>query len=206
MATITVYGAPQSTFTRAVRMACHEKGVDHELVLTRPGAANAFNPFGKIPAIRHGDLTLYETAAILRYLDRSFAGPRLWPDDPRAAAIVDQWIGAIGDSLRNSAQLYMAARYNLAPAPAEMVQRYLDKTRAVLPAFDRQLGQTRYLASDRFTAADILFAPFYFYFPAIPELKAIADAAPNCQRWGREMASRPSVTATEPEMKLALAN
>jgi len=206
MASVTIYGAPQSTFTRSVRMGCHEKGIDYDLVLTRPGAAGSLNPMSKIPVITHGDLTLSETPAILRYLDRSFAGPKLWPDDARDAALVDQWVGAVGDSLRNSAQLYMAARYNLAPAPPEMVQRYLDRTRAVLPAFDRQLGRTRYLAGEAFTAADILFAPFFFYFADIPELKAIADAAPNCQRWGREVARRPSVGATEPEMKLKLAN
>ena len=125
MAAITIYGAPQSTFTRSVRMGCHEKGIDYELVLTRPGGATVLNPMGKIPVITHGELTLFETPAILHYLDRSFAGPRLWPDDIRAAALVDQWVGAVGDSLRNSAQLYMAARYNIAPVPAEMVQRYL---------------------------------------------------------------------------------
>jgi glutathione S-transferase len=206
MATITVYGAPQSTFTRSVCMGCHEKGIDYALELTRPGGANGINPFNKIPVIRHGEITLYETPAILRYLDRSFDGPKLWPDDVLGAAMVDQWIGVVGDSLRSSAQLYMAARYNLAPAPAEIVQRYLDKARMVIPGFERQLGKTRFLAGDTLTAADLLFAPFYFYFADVPELKAIADQSPNCQRWGREMAARPSFAATEPPFKLQLAN
>jgi len=206
VATITVYGAPQSTFTRAVCMGCVEKGVDYTLELTRPGGAGGINPFAKIPVIRHGAITLYETPAILRYLDRSFGGPKLWPDDAYGAALVDQWIGVVGDSVRSSAQLYMAARYGLAPAPAEMVQRYLDKTRLVIPGFDRQLASTRFLAGDTFSAADVLFAPFYLYLADIPELKAIADQAPNCQRWGREIAARPSVAATEPPMKLPLAN
>jgi glutathione S-transferase len=55
------------------------------------------------------------------------------------------------------------------------------------------------------TAADLFLAPVLFYFPDIAELRAIADAAPNCARWARDMAGRPSVKATEPQHKPQLA-
>jgi glutathione S-transferase len=206
MASIRVYGVSPSTFTRAVLLGCHEKGIDYELVPTAPKEIGPINPFGKIPAMTHGDLTLFESAAILRYLDRAFPGPKLWPDDPRAAAIVDQWVAAICDSLLNSAQLYMAARFNRMPVPAEMAARYLARTREILPAFDRQLGKTRFLACDDLSAADLLFAPIFFYFPYVPETKALADASRHCQRWLAEMAKRPSVSATESSFKPTVAS
>ena len=81
MTAIKIYGVPPSSFTRTVRLACHEKGIDYELVPTFPGRMGALNPFQKIPAIRHGDLTLYESTAILRYLDRTFPGTKLWPEE-----------------------------------------------------------------------------------------------------------------------------
>jgi glutathione S-transferase len=84
MAAIKIYGVPPSTFTRAVRMGCHEKGIDYELVPTFPNTVGSLNPFGKIPAMTHGELTLFESSAILRYLDQAFAGPKLWPADARA--------------------------------------------------------------------------------------------------------------------------
>ena len=87
MADIKIYGVPPSSFTRTVRLACHEKGIDYELVPMFPGQLGALNPFQKIPAIAHGDMTLYESTAILRYLDRTFPGPRLWPENPRPGAI-----------------------------------------------------------------------------------------------------------------------
>lgn len=99
----------------------------------------------------------------------------------------------------------MASRYGFLPVPAEMRQQYLDKTVEVLPIFDRQIGRTRFLAGDTMTAADLFLAPLLFYFPDIPELKAIANAAPNCTRWARDMAGRPSVKATEPHQKPQLA-
>jgi glutathione S-transferase len=205
MATIKIYGLPPSTFTRTVLLAAQEKGIDYELVMTRPMDMGALNPFLKIPAMTHGDLTLFESIAILRYFERAFGGPKLWPDEPRAAAMVDQWVSAASDSLVNAALRYMAARFGFLPAPAEMVKKYLDKTREVLPHFDRQLGANRFLAGVGMTAADLFAAPVLFYFPDIPELKVILDAAPNCRRWLAEMAARPSVRVTEPQQKPQLA-
>jgi glutathione S-transferase len=208
MAAIKIYGVPPSTFTRAVRMGCHEKGIDYELVPTFPNTVGSLNPFGKIPAMTHGELTLFESSAILRYLDQAFPGPRLWPADARDSALVDQWVGAACDSLFNCAQRYLASRFNFLPVPAEMTKKYLDKTREVLPVFDHQLGKTKYLAGDVLTAADLVACPPFFYFPDIAELRGILDSQPNCRRWMDDIAARPSfaATVTPPEMRPKLAN
>ena len=205
MATLKIHGLPPSTFTRTVLMAAEEKGISYELVMTRPGEMGPFNPFLKIPAMVHGDLTLFESIAILRYFERAFGGTQLWPGEPRASALVDQWSSAVGDSLVNAALRYMAARFGFLPVSAEMAQKYLDKTREVVPHFDRQLGKAKYLAGPSLSAADLYLAPLLFYFPDIPELKSLLDAAPHCRRWLGEMATRPSVRATEPSFKPQLA-
>jgi glutathione S-transferase len=208
MAAIKIYGVPPSTFTRAVRMGCHEKGIDYDLVPTFPNTVEPHNPFRKIPAMQHGDVTLYESAAILRYLDNVFSGPRLWPAGSREQALVDQWIGAVCDSLTSTAQRYMASRFNFLPVPAEMQLKYLDQSRQVLPVFDRQLAKTRYLAGDGLTAADLVASPAFFYFPSIPEMNAILEPLANCKRWMKDIEARPSFAATEtpPEMRPQLAN
>ena len=205
MTTLKIHGMPPSTFTRTVRMACHEKGIDYELVPATPGSIGALNPFGKIPAITHDELTLFESTAILRYVDRVFPGPTLWPDDAVAAARCDQWSSAVCDSLTNAALRYIGSRLGFLPVPAEMTQKYLDKTAEVVPAFDRQLAAHRFLAGDTLTAADLFLFPLHAYFPSLPELKAIADKAPNCERWAREMAARPSAAATDPSAKAQIA-
>lgn len=205
MADIKIYGVPPSTFTRTVRLACHEKGIDYELVPAFPGRMGALNPFEKIPAIAHGDLTLYESTAILRYLDRTFPGPRLWPQDSREAAMCDQWVSAVNDSLVNSALRYLANHFGFLPVPQEMADKYLAKARDVVPVFDRRLGQSRYLAGDSATAADLFLAPIAFCFAAVPGLKPIGEATPNIGRWMADMAGRPSMKATEPEPIAAVA-
>jgi glutathione S-transferase len=200
MAEIEIYGVPPSSFTRTVRLACHEKGVDYELVPTMPSEMGLLNPFGKIPAIRHGEVTLFESTAILRYLDRTFPGPKLWPQESQAAALCDQWVSAVCDSVMNSALRFLAHRFGFLPVPEAMATQYLEKARVVMPVFDRQLGQTRFLAGGEVSAADLFLLPIFLYFPAIPELAAIGQAMPNCARWAEEMVARPSVLATEPEM------
>src|ERR1044071_10513655 len=99
MADIKIDGVPPISFTGPVRLACHEKGIDYELVPMFPGQMGALNPFQKIPAITHGDLTLYESTAILRYFDRTFPGPKLWPQESRQAALSAQDVRAGGDSM-----------------------------------------------------------------------------------------------------------
>ncbi len=205
MTDIKIYGVSPSSFTRTVRLACHEKGIDYELVPTFPGQMGALNPFQKIPAITHGDMTLYESTAILRYLDRTFAGPKLWPGESRQAALCDQWVSAVCDSLVNSALRYLANHFGFLPVPQEMADRYLAKACDVVPVFDRQLGQTRYLVGDSATAADLFLAPIAFFLPGIPGLKEIAEVSPNLDRWMRDMAGRPSMKATEPEPIAAVA-
>lgn len=199
MASIKIYGVPPSSFTRTVRLACHEKGIDYELVPTFPGQMGALNPFQKIPAITHGDMTLYESSAILRYFERTFPGPRLWPVDSRQAALCDQWVSAVCDSLVNSALRYLANHFGFLPVPQEMADKYLAKAREVVPVFDRQLGHSRYLVGDSMTAADLYLAPMVFNFPAIPGLKEIGEASPNLARWMHDMSARPSMQATVPE-------
>src|ERR1700733_2563568 len=86
-----IIGVPGSIFVRTARIACVEKGVAYTLTPVRPHSpeASAIHPFGKIPAFRHGELTLCESRAICCYLDMAFPGPPLVPRDPVGAAVCE---------------------------------------------------------------------------------------------------------------------
>src|ERR1700730_3052191 len=81
----------------AARMACIEKGVPYTLDPVTPHGEEILrlHPFGRIPALRHGDFTLYEGRAILHYIDERFRGPHVTPADLRGRARMEQWISAI---------------------------------------------------------------------------------------------------------------
>src|SRR3954462_7510052 len=55
----------------------------------------ALHPFNRVPILRHGDLTIYETSAIAAYADEAFGGASLTPKDVKARARMNQWIGAV---------------------------------------------------------------------------------------------------------------
>jgi glutathione S-transferase len=82
-----------------VRWALEEAGLPHRITLIgagegaiTPAAYRAIQPFGQVPAIQDGDLTLFESGAIVQYIaERS---PALLPADPRARAHVIQWMYA----------------------------------------------------------------------------------------------------------------
>jgi glutathione S-transferase len=98
MGDIVVYGVPGSPFLRAVQMGLEEKKAPYQLHALGPNELKSEghlkrHPFGRMPAFEHGDFRLYETQAILRYLDDIFPEPPLVPTDARAAARMNQIIG-----------------------------------------------------------------------------------------------------------------
>jgi len=84
MEDVVVYGVPFSSYTWSARMALKEKGVEFQMVESQPHTQlqNELYPFGKVPAFRHGEFTLFETTAIMRYVDEAFEGPALQPETP----------------------------------------------------------------------------------------------------------------------------
>src|SRR6516165_7238667 len=95
MSEYLVHIVPGSPFSRAVLATLEEKNTRYTLVPVVPGTLRSpqhlsRHPFGRVPVLEHGDFRLYETQAILRYLDRALAEPALTPADPRRAARMDQ--------------------------------------------------------------------------------------------------------------------
>lgn len=83
MTQITIHGFAPSTYTRTARMAAIEVGADHDLVPLAFGQPEHFalHPFGKMPILTNGKDTVFETLAIVVYLDRKFGKGKLLPAD-----------------------------------------------------------------------------------------------------------------------------
>lgn len=99
---LKLYGSPYSVYVRIVRLTLLEKQLPYCLkpidIFGKndlPLEYQALHPFGKIPALVHNDVVLYETGAIARYLDEGFPGPDLFPSEPLARAKVNQIISIV---------------------------------------------------------------------------------------------------------------
>ena len=205
-ATLTLLGDPRSTYTRTARMALAEKGLAYTLQPCAPHSPEvlAVHPFGRIPALRDGEIALFETSAILRYLDESFgSAATLLPGTPLARAQCEQWVSA------TSAYLYdcMVRRYVLQylfPRGAgnqpdrAVIDGALKDMPAQLAALDRAYAAGDWLAGGALSMADLFVAPILAYVERMPEGPALLAAAPNVRRAQAALRRRASFIQTDP--------
>ena len=135
-----VIGSSRSTYTRVVLMVCEEKGIEYTLTETAIFAPELFkvHPLGKMPALRHGDVCLFESKAIATYLDRAFAGPELFPSEPIPAALTEQWVSFVNTAvdrtfIRTYLYEYIAARRGNRQPDRNVIEQ-------VLPDMHRQIA------------------------------------------------------------------
>ena len=202
--TLQIIGIPQSSFVRVVRMAAHEKGVDYELVPAMPHTDEvmAIHPLGKVPVMRHGDVELAESEAIVRYIDREFDGPALFPDDAAKADLVGQWISIVTTAI----DLTMIRRYVLEyffnkDEDGNVVRDTIDDSVDKFPALFEVLNgavKDGYFGSDRFTAADCFIAPILFYVSMFPEGKEHLEKQDALNAYYGRLSERESFKATTP--------
>jgi len=105
-------GDARSNYTRTARMALAEKAVACTMHNCAPHTTEieAVHPFGLVPGLRDGDITLWETAAIVQYLDECFdTGVSLRPASISGRARCTQWISAVNSQLYDT----MVRRYVL---------------------------------------------------------------------------------------------
>ncbi len=212
MAKPVIYGPAYSTYARTCRMALEEKGADYDLVEVDilSGANNtpehrARQPFGKVPAFEHDGLELYETDAIIRYINEAFQGDDLVPADVVGRARMTQALNIVG----GYAYPAMIGQIFIQRAVMPMVGNTADEDAiaAAIPqaetsvaALEKLIDGNDYLAGDRLSLADLLLIPVYDYIAQTPEGQTLLAKAPNLQRWWDKVRTRPSVEKTRPSL------
>lgn len=204
-ATLTLLGVPRSSFTRTVRMGFCEKGVAYTLQEAMPHTAQVqeVNPFGRIPALKDGELAIFETSAILRYIDEGFEGPPLWPIRLVDRVRCEQWMSAISSYVFNT-MITRFVRQHYFPTGAggqpdrDIVDGALAEIPRQLAILDKAYGTGSFLAGEAVSAADLLLAPILHYVESLPAGAALLAAAPNVQRAQGVMRARRSFIETQP--------
>jgi len=205
MPQIELIGIPASTYTRAVRMVCEEKDIPYTLNPARPHSpeVDAIHPFGKVPVMRHGDFELCESKAIATYLDMAFSGPKLFPNEPRQAALTEQWVSLVNTKLDGTlVRTYLFAYVFPKTADGSPDRKIIDE---IAPAvvqeidlLDRAVGKGGFLAGDGFTFADINLVPILAYLKNFPESAAAIKGAKSLSGYYDRLAARPSFQKTIP--------
>lgn len=205
MPELQIIGAPQSNYVWVTRIACAEKGVPYTLVSVRPHTpeVDAIHPFGKIPVMRHGDMTLCESRAICFYIDHAFAGPPLAPRDPVGGAQAEQWISLVNTTIDPLLVRQYLAAYFFPGTPDGKPNRIvidaaLPKMEEHFAVLDRGVAETGHLVGEAFTLADMNLLPILFYVDKLPESRAMLRHAKNLDAYYTRHFERASVKAASP--------
>lgn len=201
-----LYGLERSVYTRIARMALHEKGVDFRLVEVEifgpegvPASHRRRHPFGRIPVLEHGDLSVYETAAITRYVDEAFDGPPLQGGDARSRARMNQTIGVL-DAYAYRPMVwgvFVARRRAAQEAPDEAaIAQALAAAAGVAQVLEAGLRGHAFLAGDALSLADLHAYPILRCFSRVDEGRDMLARQPGLSRWLAAMAERPSAQTT----------
>ncbi|PRX30632.1 glutathione S-transferase [Paraburkholderia sp. BL18I3N2] len=149
----------------------------------------ALNPFGQVPTIQDGDITLLDSNAILVYLAKRYGDVSWLPEDPLGAAAVQRWLSlAAGQIAYGPCTARLVTAFG-APHDHETAKKLAVKLFDVL---DRELADKPFAAGNQVTIADIAA---HTYIAHAPEGGVSLDPYPNIRAWLRRVEALPRFIA-----------
>jgi len=152
--------------------------------------------------LEHDGFMLYETQAIVRYLDRVAPGPTLTPMDAKALARMDQVMNVCDWYLFQGVGNVIGFQRVIGPkllglkTDEAAIAQAMPKAHAVFNELSRLLGDNAWFAGDRLTLADLMIAPQIDFFIQMPEWASLTATTPNLVAWLARMNDRACMQQT----------
>jgi glutathione S-transferase len=193
---------PFSTFSRRVRIALLEKNIPCELIEVdmmarahRNPAYLALNPYGRVPTLEEDGFILYESTAILEYLEATHPTPSLVPSDARGRALVAMHMKLCDVQMARQTGTIIFPRRFLPKDrwdEAAMVQakKEIEKHLEIVA---QQLTGKEYLVGNRYSLVEVCYTPFVEFLGLMEITPPPAVAA-----WVQRMLDRQSAQQTKP--------
>ena len=193
-----LYDWPLSGNAYKIRLLLSLLGIEYEKVTVdlRSGESRKpdflkRNPKGQVPVLEDGEITVWDSQAILVYLGRRYGGERWLPLDPAPMAEVAQWLAVSENELLFGLARARAVKKFGRNFDLEACQDY---GRAGLKVLDAQLEQRDWLAGAQPTIADVACYP---YVALAPEDEVPLDDWPNVLGWIRRVQGLPGYVGME---------
>lgn len=199
---LKIYYHPLSTFARRPRIALIEKGIEAEMIeVDMPAGAHkaqpylSLNPYGRVPTLEDNGFVLYESTAILEYLEATNPTPALMPADAKSRAQVSQHMKLCDIQLaRQTGTIIFPKRFlpkdrwdekAMAQAKQEIKNH--------LEILDHCLRGKDYVVGNSYSLVEVCYTPFVEFF-ALMEI----SPPPHVAAWAARILARPSAQATKP--------
>ena len=201
-----VHAVPGSPFARSVMAMLGEKNADWRLAPLAPGQHRAEphlsrHPLGKMPALTWDGGVLYETQAILRYLDDVLPGPGFTPASADERARMNQGIGLCDCYLFPEAAGPIVFQRVIGPAVAKLVpdeaviRAALPRSHVIFAELSRLLGDRQWFGGDSPSLADLMLGPQLELFRRAPEWTELTAERANLPAWLDRIEARPAMQA-----------
>ncbi|KAK6127402.1 hypothetical protein DH2020_038862 [Rehmannia glutinosa] len=201
---IKVHGNPLSPAAQRVLLCLAEKDIEYEFVYVDLATGQqkkepfiSINPFGQIPAFEDGDLKLFESRAITKYIAYAYAdkGTPLLVEDPKKMALIQVWseveaqrFDAAGQKLSFEILVKPIKCWATDEALVEQLQAQLA---TVLDVYEKRLAQSKYLAGDNFSLADLNHVPRINNLMKT-KVRALFEQRPHVWAWCADILGRPA--------------
>ncbi|RZF26995.1 glutathione S-transferase [Paraburkholderia sp. UYCP14C] len=149
----------------------------------------ALNPFGQVPTIQDGELTLFDSNAILVYLAKRYGDASWLPDDPLGAAAVQRWLSLAAGQIAYGPCAARLVTVFGAPLDHERAKKIAIK---LFDVIDEELAGKRFVAGEHVTVADIAA---HTYIAHAPEGGVSLRPYPNICAWLRRVEALPRFIA-----------
>jgi glutathione S-transferase len=203
MSEVTLFGFPRSVYVQMAGIVLTLKEVPyafHDLETEMNTQSHiALHPFERVPILRHGDFTVYETSAIVAYVDDAFDGPKLTPSDPQAHAHMNQWISAVNGYYYPYLIYHVSHERNVFPqlgieSDEKVVAHAIPKVEVCLQVLERQLSRSGvFLLGPELSLADYVMLPIIHAFGFAPEAQGRYPGLPAIRAWRERMEALPTM-------------
>ena len=208
----TGHGSP---YGWRVWLALEHKAVPYNLKVlsfaagdTRKPEFVAINPRHQVPTIVDDGFALWESVAVLEYLDERFtSGKPLYPGDAKARGRVRRLVREADEYVDRFAidpittELFSEGKLSAAP-DMEKVAKSRERLREELDIFARELGKASFYGGNDPCAADFALYPWYAYVKRItfrkPESKLTEVVPAAIAQWGARIEALPYYDKTYP--------
>ena len=202
MPQLILHGNPRSNLVRTCLLALNEKEVDFEHDPTVPQTPEALqrHPWGKIPTMTNGEILLHETLAIINYIDDSFSGLKLKPNNPSKLALMNKWLSIYLCYMDNPIIRVIVIQRLLSKSPDEnLIKNTIPDAEKPLKLLDECLEKSNYIADSEVSLADFFILPALDYLKMTNEGVQLLKDTSNINSWiDRMMARESSIIVFKP--------
>jgi len=165
-----VYGQILSPYVARVILTARHKGIKHKIKMPEGGLKSpaylALNPLGKIPTIKDGATTLYESSVIIDYLDAKYKKKRIIPAGAKDAAKA-RLLAMVFAEYVQVPTLSLFRQRDPATRDQKIVEEKLAEVNRGLDVIEKLLSGKTWAASAKFTIADVYAVPCWFFITAM---------------------------------------